>query len=154
MCIFLCVWLLVSCLASWLSDWLNVTIHRYLGSTLLADSEKYTFYRAIQPSNPNIHFVRLTINVRGRNKEVGWEHLGKVKVEKMYKYSFIDSSRNLHLQMGATISWRLSTGQRESSAAQCSVLTAQFSVLSAQWSVFSAQCSVLIAHCSVLSSKC
>ena len=24
---------------------------------------KYCFYRAIQPSNPNIHFVRLTINV-------------------------------------------------------------------------------------------
>ena len=80
-----------------------MTVHRYLGSSLLADSDKYTCYRAIQPSNPNIHFVRLTINVRGRNKEVEWEHLGKVKVEKLYKYSFIDSFRNLQLQMGATI---------------------------------------------------
>ena len=25
--------------------------------------DKYTFYRAIQQSNPNIHFVRLTITV-------------------------------------------------------------------------------------------
>jgi len=34
----------------------------YLGTTLLQENEKYQFYRAIQPSNPNIHFVRLTIN--------------------------------------------------------------------------------------------
>ena len=27
------------------------------------ESPKYQFYRAIQPSNPNIHFVRLTIVV-------------------------------------------------------------------------------------------
>ena len=27
------------------------------------ESPKYHFYRAIQPSNPNIHFVRLTIVV-------------------------------------------------------------------------------------------
>ena len=36
----------------------------YLGETRLEEGEKYSFYRAIQPSNPNIHFVRLTINVR------------------------------------------------------------------------------------------
>ena len=35
----------------------------YLGETRLEEGEKYSFYRAIQPSNPNIHFVRLTINV-------------------------------------------------------------------------------------------
>jgi len=33
----------------------------YLGDQQLQEGEKYTFYRAIQPSNPNIHFVRLTI---------------------------------------------------------------------------------------------
>jgi len=32
-----------------------------LGDTVIQESDKYTFYRAIQPSNPNIHFVRLTI---------------------------------------------------------------------------------------------
>ena len=35
----------------------------YLGDQQLQEGEKYTFYRAIQPSNPNIHFVRLTITV-------------------------------------------------------------------------------------------
>ena len=35
----------------------------YLGESRLEEGEKYSFYRAIQPSNPNIHFVRLTINV-------------------------------------------------------------------------------------------
>ena len=35
----------------------------YLGESRLEEGEKYCFYRAIQPSNPNIHFVRLTINV-------------------------------------------------------------------------------------------
>ena len=35
----------------------------YLGEARLEEGEKYSFYRAIQPSNPNIHFVRLTINV-------------------------------------------------------------------------------------------
>merc|ERR1711874_17120 len=34
----------------------------YLGETRLEEGEKFCFYRAIQPSNPNIHFVRLTIN--------------------------------------------------------------------------------------------
>jgi len=34
----------------------------FLGETQIQDSEKYTLFRAIQPSNPNIHFVRLTIN--------------------------------------------------------------------------------------------
>ena len=65
--------------------WNRPEISWYLGSQLLAESEKYSFYRAImvsfesfswifwkqkkflnldyfQPSNPNIHFVRLTIN--------------------------------------------------------------------------------------------
>lgn len=53
----------------------------YLGEQLITESDKYTFYRAIQPSNPNIHYVRLTIKdastedggnyiVRARN-EVG-----------------------------------------------------------------------------------
>ena len=36
----------------------------YRNDQELAQSEKYQFYRAIQPSNPNIHFVRLTIVVR------------------------------------------------------------------------------------------
>ena len=36
----------------------------YLGEQLITESDKYTFYRAIQPSNPNIHYVRLTIKVR------------------------------------------------------------------------------------------
>ena len=35
----------------------------YLGDKQLEEGDKYTFYRAIQPSNPNIHFVRLTITV-------------------------------------------------------------------------------------------
>ena len=35
----------------------------YLGDQQLQEGDKYTFYRAIQPSNPNIHFIRLTINV-------------------------------------------------------------------------------------------
>ena len=35
----------------------------YLGDQQLEEGDKYTFYRAIQPSNPNIHFVRLTITV-------------------------------------------------------------------------------------------
>ena len=35
----------------------------FLGDTRLEEGEKYSFYRAIQPSNPNIHFVRLTISV-------------------------------------------------------------------------------------------
>jgi len=34
----------------------------YLGDTLITEGGKYSLYRAIQPSNPNIHFVRLTIN--------------------------------------------------------------------------------------------
>jgi len=33
-----------------------------LGETVLQEGEKYSFYRSILPSNPNIHFVRLTIN--------------------------------------------------------------------------------------------
>ena len=33
----------------------------YLGDKLIEESEKYSLFRAIQPSNPNIHFVRLTI---------------------------------------------------------------------------------------------
>jgi len=33
-----------------------------LGDQIIQENEKYSFYRAIQPSNPNIHFVRLTIN--------------------------------------------------------------------------------------------
>ena len=36
----------------------------FLGETQIEESEKYSLFRAIQPSNPNIHFVRLTINVR------------------------------------------------------------------------------------------
>ena len=35
----------------------------FLGDQQLKEGDKYTFYRAIQPSNPNIHFIRLTINV-------------------------------------------------------------------------------------------
>lgn len=35
----------------------------YLGDQMIEQCEKYSIYRAIQPSNPNIHFVRLTINV-------------------------------------------------------------------------------------------
>ena len=35
----------------------------FLGDNRLEEGEKYSFYRAIQPSNPNIHFVRLTISV-------------------------------------------------------------------------------------------
>ena len=35
----------------------------FLGDQQLQEGDKYTFYRAIQPSNPNIHFVRLTITV-------------------------------------------------------------------------------------------
>ena len=35
----------------------------YLGEQLITESDKYTFYRTIQPSNPNIHYVRLTIKV-------------------------------------------------------------------------------------------
>ena len=48
----------------------------YLGESRLEEGEKYSFYRAIQPSNPNIHFVRLTINVSkslqksSENKEI------------------------------------------------------------------------------------
>jgi len=33
----------------------------FLGDTKLEEGDKYSLYRAIQPSNPNIHFVRLTI---------------------------------------------------------------------------------------------
>ena len=36
----------------------------FLGEKQIENSEKYELFRAIQPSNPNIHFVRLTINVR------------------------------------------------------------------------------------------
>ena len=36
----------------------------FLGEKQISDSDKYSLFRAIQPSNPNIHFVRLTINVR------------------------------------------------------------------------------------------
>merc|ERR1712107_188738 len=32
------------------------------GSKILEENDKYSFYLAIMPSNPNIHFVRLTIN--------------------------------------------------------------------------------------------
>ena len=35
----------------------------YRDETEISESPKYQFYRAIQPSNPNIHFVRLTITV-------------------------------------------------------------------------------------------
>ena len=35
----------------------------YLGEQLIAESDKYKFFRTITPSNPNIHFVRLTIKV-------------------------------------------------------------------------------------------
>ena len=35
----------------------------FLGDQSITDSDKYCLFRAIQPSNPNIHFVRLTINV-------------------------------------------------------------------------------------------
>ena len=35
----------------------------FLGEKQISDSDKYSLFRAIQPSNPNIHFVRLTINV-------------------------------------------------------------------------------------------
>ena len=40
----------------------------FLGTTQIEESDKYSIFRAIQPSNPNIHFVRLTINVRRRQK--------------------------------------------------------------------------------------
>jgi len=33
-----------------------------VGDQVIQESAKYSLYRAIQPSNPNIHFVRLTIN--------------------------------------------------------------------------------------------
>ena len=36
----------------------------FLGDQQIQESEKYSLFRAIQPSNPNIHFVRLTIDVR------------------------------------------------------------------------------------------
>lgn len=36
----------------------------YRNDEELTESPKYKFYRAIQPSNPNIHFVRLTIMVK------------------------------------------------------------------------------------------
>ena len=35
----------------------------FLGDQPITDSDKYSLFRTIQPSNPNIHFVRLTINV-------------------------------------------------------------------------------------------
>ena len=35
----------------------------YLGEQLITESDKYKFFRTITPSNPNIHFVRLTIKV-------------------------------------------------------------------------------------------
>ena len=35
----------------------------FLGERLIEESDKYKFFRTIQPSNPNIHFVRLTIKV-------------------------------------------------------------------------------------------
>jgi hypothetical protein len=38
-------------------------INWFLGETLITESDKYTFHRGIQPSNPNIHYVRLTIRV-------------------------------------------------------------------------------------------
>jgi len=34
----------------------------FLGEKQIENSDKYCLFRAIQPSNPNIHFVRLTIN--------------------------------------------------------------------------------------------
>jgi len=34
----------------------------FLGTDQIHEGEKYSLFRAIQPSNPNIHFVRLTIN--------------------------------------------------------------------------------------------
>jgi len=37
----------------------------FLGETRIEEGEKYSLYRAIQPSNPNIHFIRLTINGPG-----------------------------------------------------------------------------------------
>ena len=42
-------------------------IRWYRNQEELSESPKYHFYRAIQPSNPNIHFVRLTIVVRNNN---------------------------------------------------------------------------------------
>lgn len=39
----------------------------FLGEKQIENSEKYELFRAIQPSNPNIHFVRLTINVRTKH---------------------------------------------------------------------------------------
>ena len=32
------------------------------GDLIIQENDKYSFYRVVQPSNPNIHFVRLTIN--------------------------------------------------------------------------------------------
>jgi len=39
----------------------------YRDETEILESPKYQFYRAIQPSNPNIHFVRLTITDAGND---------------------------------------------------------------------------------------
>ena len=39
----------------------------YLGDQPIGESDKYSLFRAIQPSNPNIHFVRLTITVIERS---------------------------------------------------------------------------------------
>ena len=41
-----------------------MSVPRFLGDSRLEEGEKYSIYRAVQPSNPNIHFARLTINVR------------------------------------------------------------------------------------------
>ena len=38
---------------------------------LVQENEKYSMYRAIQPSNPNIHFLRLTINVSRVERATG-----------------------------------------------------------------------------------
>ena len=38
-------------------------IRWYRNDEELSESPRYLFFRAIQPSNPNIHFVRLTIVV-------------------------------------------------------------------------------------------
>jgi len=43
----------------------------YRNDQEILESPKYHFYRAIQPSNPNIHFVRLTIQViASRNSNI------------------------------------------------------------------------------------
>ena len=47
----------------------------YRNDEELFQSDKYQFYRAIQPSNPNIHFVRLTIVV---SNSTNVRHLTKV----------------------------------------------------------------------------